>query len=101
MEKVAILIVGTNKPIMKTIAKLIDRNEEWVATIAFSLVEAKEICSAKNFKMLLIGAGLEEFEEQALQEHLIENGFKIPMVKHYGGGSGLLYAEIYQALKTR
>lgn len=98
MEKVNILIVGTNKPIMRTIARLIDRDGKWLATIAFSLAEAKEICSTKAFEMLLIGAGLEEIEEQELQQYLIGNGTEIPMVKHYGGGSGLLYAEIYQAL---
>lgn len=37
MEKVKILIIGTNKPIMETIARLIDKDGLWQATIAFSL----------------------------------------------------------------
>lgn len=98
MDKVEILIIGTNKPIMKTIARLIDQEGKWLATIAFSLEEAIEICQAKDYKLILIGAGLKDLEELQLQKHIINMKLKIPVIKHYGGGSGLLFAEIYQQL---
>jgi hypothetical protein len=42
---------------------------------------------------VLLGAGLSEDEAEQVRQH-----FTVPVVQHYGGGSGLLYAEIYQAL---
>lgn len=98
MEKIEILIVGTNEPIMRTIARLIDNEENWLATIAFSLDEAIAICPTKDFKLALICAGLSKDEEIGLSFGLNQLLPSLPIVKHYGGGSGLLYAEIYQAI---
>ena len=100
MEKIKILIVGTNEPIMKTIARLIDRDGKWLATIAFSVDEAIEICSASAFSLALICAGLALDDEVILNNKLKDLHPKMPIIKHYGGGSGLLYAEIYQGLAT-
>jgi hypothetical protein len=98
MEKIEILIVGTNEPIMRTIARLIDNEEKWLATIAFSLEEAIAICPTKDFKLALICAGLSKDEESSLSSGLAQLLPALPIVKHYGGGSGLLFAEIYQGL---
>jgi hypothetical protein len=100
MEKIEILIVGTNEPIMKTIARLIDKEEKWLATIAFSLEEAIAICPTKDFKLALICAGLGTDEEIALSFGLNQLLPALPIVNHYGGGSGLLFAEIYQGLSS-
>ncbi|RZL47203.1 MAG: hypothetical protein EOP00_12625 [Pedobacter sp.] len=98
-HKIEILIVGTNKPIMETIARLIDSEEKWIATIAFSIDDAVKICLAKEFGLALIGAGLAAEEEITLNEKLSALRPKLPIIKHYGGGSGLLFAEIYQGLE--
>ncbi|TKC12149.1 hypothetical protein FA048_00580 [Pedobacter polaris] len=85
---------------METIARLIDRDEKWLATIAISLLDAKAICLQRGFGLILIGAGIENDEVEQLRNYLTENALKIPIVKHYGGGSGLLFAEIYQGLEA-
>lgn len=100
MDKIEILIVGTNEPIMRTIARLIDNDGKWLATIAFSMEEALKICLEKEFSLALICAGLQPNEEIALNEKLNQLRPKLAIVKHYGGGSGLLYAEIYQGLQS-
>lgn len=100
MQVTEILIVGTNKPILDTIARLIDKEGKWLATIAYSIEQATSICLEKDFGLLLIGAGLEEGEELTLKQQIALLRPKLPVVKHYGGGSGLLFAEIYQALAT-
>lgn len=99
MQVTEILIVGTNTSIMATIARLIDREGKWLATIANSMEEACAICFSKNFGLILIGAGLSEQEEQQLKLYVATVKPNLPIVKHYGGGSGLLFAEIYQALQ--
>lgn len=98
-NKIEILIIGTNKPIMKTIARLINQEEKWEATIAFSVDEALVICLQKEFGLALIGAGLSAEEEVELNKGLIHLRPQLPQIKHYGGGSGLLYTEIYQGLQ--
>jgi len=98
MDIIEILIVGTNKPIMETIARLIDKDGVWKATISFSFTEACEACLNKDFKLALIGAGLTDEEELDLKNQLNKLKPSLPIVKHYGGGSGLLFAEIHQAL---
>lgn len=98
MQKTEILIVGTNKPIMETIARLIDKEEKWVATIAHAIDEAFALCQIKDFSLALICAGLSKEEESQLSLNLKQSKADLPIVKHYGGGSGLLYAEIYQGL---
>ena len=98
MSKLKILIIGTHQAIMETIARLIDKDGKWEATIALNLNDALECCYAKDFALVLIGAGINEDQENVIKLHLETIQLKIPVIKHYGGGSGLLYAEIYQGL---
>ena len=98
MSLIEILIVGTHKPIMETIERLINKQGDWKATIAFTYDEAINKLSNTNFKMILLCAGIDQ--ELELTEKLLELYPHLPVVKHYGGGSGLLYAEIYQGLKN-
>jgi DNA-binding NtrC family response regulator len=99
MSTIQILAVGCNKPIMETIARLIDKEEKWSATMAFSMKEAIEHCLLKEFDLVLVGAGLTGDEELELKQKINHLRPNLPIVKHYGGGSGLLYAEIYQGLR--
>jgi DNA-binding NtrC family response regulator len=98
MDIIEILIVGTNQPIMETIARLIDKDGVWKATISLSFNDACEVCLRKDFELALIGAGLTDGEELQLKAYLNKLKPSLPIVKHYGGGSGLLFAEIHQAL---
>lgn len=93
MEKVEILAVGKHPEIMKTILRLINSKPEWNGTIAYSADEALTNSQTTAFNVVLLCAGLDEVEAQQIRAH-----FKVPIVQHYGGGSGLLYAEVYQAL---
>ncbi|WP_113662992.1 hypothetical protein [Pedobacter nanyangensis] len=96
-----ILIVCSNEPIAATIARLINKMEDWHATVALSLNEAMENCYAKAFEVILIGSGITQPQEDVLKLHLEKLKANSTVVKHYGGGSGLLYAEIYQALADK
>ncbi len=95
-----ILIICTNQPIAETIARLIDKMDGWHATIALSLNDALESCYARTYNVILVGSGIDQAHEDVLLLHLEKLKANTPVVKHYGGGSGLLYAEIYQALNT-
>jgi len=93
MQQIAILVVGKHPEIMKTILRLINNKPEWSGSGAFTVEEAADLCNITRFDVVLLGAGLND-DETARVKRL----FTIPVVEHFGGGSGLLYAEVYQAL---
>ena len=93
MQNIEILIVGKHPDIMKTILRLLNNKPGWNGTAAFTADEAIEKSDTIPFNIVLLGAGLTRNEATLIKAH-----YKVPVVQHYGGGSGLLYAEIYQTL---
>jgi hypothetical protein len=93
MQKIEILALGKHPEIMRTILRLINNKPEWNGSAAFTVDEAIALSHKTAFNMVLLGAGFNEDESRQLHQY-----FSVPLVQHYGGGSGLLYAEVYQAL---
>jgi len=98
MKVTEILILGTHPEIVKTVLRLVNNNPEWAGTSASSVQEAEEICRKKHFQLVLVGGGISEEDEQELHGKLKMIHKDLTIVRHYGGGSGLLTAEIYNAL---
>ncbi len=101
MKNTEILVVCTHKEILKTIVRLINSNPAMNATAAVSHEEALMLFSSGSFDLVLIGAGLTKEEEKDLIDKVESFRAKVPVVSHYGGGSGLLFTEIYQALSKQ
>jgi hypothetical protein len=97
MRKAEILIICTHDEILKTIVRLIDSNASMQGTGANTLEQALMLFTTSSFDLILIGAGLKK-EEEELITNIDRSIKKIPVVRHYGGGSGLLFTEIFQAL---
>jgi DNA-binding response OmpR family regulator len=93
MKELEILIIGKHPDIMKTILRLINNKPGWKGSGASTVDEALTLTQAIAFNIVLLGAGLSESESGQIKAH-----FTVPVVQHYGGGSGLLYAEIYEAV---
>lgn len=96
MRKIKILAIGTNEKIMETILRLINQNSMWQGDIALSSHTAALMLAATNYDLILLGSGSDESKIRLILKDLMLN---IPLVLHYGGGSGLLLCEINQALK--
>jgi DNA-binding NtrC family response regulator len=97
-KKIEILVIGTNAPILATVLRLLNTNENWNATGCSAIEEVIEACDNKPYDVLLIGAGLTDGEEAILTQRVLQIYPSIKVIPHYGGGSGLLFAEIYLAL---
>ena len=93
-----ILVIGTNQPILETVLRLLNANETWNATGVNTVEEVLQACAVKEYQVLLLGAGLSSQEEVLLSSTVKEMLPDIHVIAHYGGGSGLLFAEIYLAL---
>jgi DNA-binding NarL/FixJ family response regulator len=98
MKNPSILVICKHPDILAVILRLIHKKEGWTAVGAASTTEAEAICTTVPVNIVLLGAGVEESEEQQLSSSLPALRPEIHFVRHYGGGSGLLYAEILQAL---
>jgi DNA-binding NtrC family response regulator len=96
-----ILVVGTNDKILQTVLRLLNTNVLWKATGVSDPVEVLRKCRETNYEVFLIGAGLSDTEEAELTAQVKVIHPAIHVIPHYGGGSGLLFAEIYLALGTR
>lgn len=98
MKKTEILIVCTHDEILKTILRLINSNALMHGIGVNTLEQALTVFKSSTFDLVLIGAGLQTQEEEELITNISRSLKKVPVVRHYGGGSGLLFTEIYQAL---
>ena len=100
-SKTEILVVGTNEKILQVVLRLLRTNDSWTATGVSGVDEVLSNCREMTYDVLLIGAGLTDDEEEQLSTEVQHIRPAIKVIKHYGGGSGLLFAEIYLALGTR
>ncbi|MEH6306406.1 hypothetical protein RYH73_12185 [Olivibacter sp. CPCC 100613] len=94
MEKKEILVICTNPAILSTILRLINKESNWNATGIDNVQEACLMRKTRPLDLVLMGAGLSPEEE----DQLIKELAPINCIRHYGGGSGLLYAEILSVL---
>jgi hypothetical protein len=99
MDRVEILVICRHEGILQTIVRLVNNNPEWHAVGAVSDDEAITAFDAQSFRLVLLGSGIEKESDEKLRSYFILKSPAIAIVQHYGGGSGLLSAEIYEALK--
>lgn len=98
MKKIEILVICTHTEILATIVRLINKDPEMQATPSLTASNTLALFKAKVFDLVLLGAGLPEKEEVELIKNLKKISPETPVIEHYGGGSGLLFTEIRQAL---
>jgi DNA-binding NarL/FixJ family response regulator len=98
MKPINILVIGRHPQIMETVLRLINTQSEWKAIGALSDNEAIEKFDAENFDLVLIGGGVDEESERKLKAEFEKVNAQIKIIRHYGGGSGLLFNEINEAL---
>jgi hypothetical protein len=98
MSKVKILVIGRHQEILQTVVRLVNNNPDWHSTGVSTDEEAIDTFNSDTFKLVLLGGGIEPESEKLLCAYFKAHNKDIIIVQHYGGGSGLLAAEIYQAL---
>jgi len=98
MEKTEILVICRHPEILATIVRLINNKPEWNATGCETDEQAINAFKNISCKLVLIGAGVTPSSELHLCQAFTAHNPQVKIVQHYGGGSGLLFAEIYGAL---
>ncbi len=96
--KTKILAIGKHPEILQTVVRLINNNPAWEGIGANTDDEAVLLFSTRSFEIVLLCGGIEPGSENRLRTTFNALNPDAIIVQHYGGGSGLLSAEIYQAL---
>jgi hypothetical protein len=99
MSTVKILAIGRHEQILQTVVRLINNNPEWDGVGAVTDKEAVQQFDHQVIDLILLCGGIEPESEENLCAYFTAHRPQVPIIQHYGGGSGLLTAEIYEALK--
>ncbi len=95
---VSILFIGKTPEIVETVVRLINSVEEWKAIGCLSKEIAMEEFLTNQYDLVMFGSGLRPEIEHELSHFFKAHKPNVPVVQHYGGGSGLLFGEIKSAL---
>lgn len=98
INQLNILAVGLNAEIMAVVDRLINGHEKWKGTTVCTIAEAIDAFSAKQYHILLLCAGITEEAASQLKTTLAGLNPATIVIRHFGGGSGLLENEILAAL---
>lgn len=93
-----ILVIGRHAEILATVTRLLNNQPGWKASGVQTDEEAQSLFATKPFDVVLIGGGVEEQSEIKLTNEFNSVQPSVKIIRHFGGGSGLLYAEIMEAL---
>ncbi len=99
--KIQVLVIGRHEEIMQTVLRLINGTPDWEAVGALEDEEAIEVFQQRRFDLVLIGGGVEQESEAKLRAIFTFQSPLIRIVQHFGGGGGLLFAEIRAALTAQ
>ncbi|MCE7063783.1 response regulator receiver protein [Dyadobacter sp. CY326] len=98
MVNVNILVLADHQEILETIIRLINKNEEWNGVGVSDYQEAAQAFEKSKFDLVLLGVGVDDETESRILQLCHSNDPGIVCMRHFGGGSGLLYSEIKHAL---
>ncbi len=96
--QVNILVIGRHTEIMEVILRLINGEPNWQAVGALADDKAIALFNEQLFDIVLIGGGVKDESVATLTNRFKAKNPLIKIIKHYGGGSGLLFNEIQDAL---
>ena len=93
-----ILSFVTNPEILPVLDRVVNKQEGWTGRRASSLAAAEAVLHREPIDVILLGAGTGAAERESLTVTIANSGQNTIIIDHYGGGSGLLYAEVMEAV---
>lgn len=95
---VTILSISAHGDIRRIMNRLVNQQDNWQGQAVANPTEAKALLSEEKFDLILIGVGVSAEAENQLNEFCNQLAHQPKLVRHYGGGSGLLYSEVLLAM---
>jgi hypothetical protein len=89
-----ILAVGRDQEILLVVERLINSHENWAAKIVTTDEAAIAAFGHQRYPIVFVCAGVTTEEEEALRQRLSVLDASVTVIRHFGGGSGLLENEV-------
>jgi hypothetical protein len=96
-----ILAIGYNLPIMEVVNRLINNHGNWKGTVELSREHAALKLESGKYDAVLLCAGVTSQDEIAFRQIIEKFNPEAILIRHFGGGSGLLESEIRLALDKK
>lgn len=98
-ENIRILVICRDRDILDTVMRLLRQKAEWVSFGAVTDDDAVRIFDTELPALVLIGSGVGKESEEKLTTYFKLKQPAVKVVQHFGGGSGLLFNEVQQAIE--
>jgi hypothetical protein len=101
MEKIQILSIGRNPVLLQKLSAFINENPHWESNATVDDETSVEVFHQRKFDIILFIDSLGEESEKKLRSIFSFNDPDIIFIHHTGDSTGLLAAEIQEALNKR
>jgi len=97
-----ILVIGMDSEILKVVLRLLNEYQQasYHAVGTTNPDQARELFAGGDIGLVLMTNGIDPTIDASLREEFLTRRPGIRILQHYGGGSGLLFGEIAQALSA-
>jgi DNA-binding NtrC family response regulator len=97
-----ILVIGKDPEILKVVLRLLNEHKEanYRAIGSTDPDQARSLFADSDIDLVLITNGIDATLDASLREDFLTRRPGIRILQHFGGGSGLLFGEIAEALAT-
>lgn len=93
-----LLAIGYDPAIMQVVERLLNSHAGWEGVVALTREEGLEKISNGKYDAVLLCVGVSMADEDALRQAVHHHRSSTKVIRHYGGGSGLLENELRAAL---
>lgn len=100
-QPISILAIGYHQPIMEVVHRLINSHGNWQGDLALSLDAARTKLAKGVYDAVLLCVGVSSEDEAILTQIMKTSLPKARMIRHFGGGSGLLESEIRKTMEQQ
>lgn len=93
-----LLAIGYDLAIMQVMERLLSSHTGWNGVVALTKKDGLEHISDGNYDAVLLCVGVTAADEEEIREAVAIHPSSAIVIRHYGGGSGLLENEVRAAL---
>ena len=97
-----ILVIGKDPEILKVVLRLLNdyKQADYHAVGSTNPDQARSLFADTDIDLVLITNGIDPTLDASLREEFLTRRPGVRILQHFGGGSGLLFGEIAEAMST-
>lgn len=96
--QIKLLAIGYDPAIMQVVERLLNSHAGWEGVIALTTAEGLEKIKSNHYNAILLCVGVSSTDEEIFRSAVSHHQLSTIVIRHYGGGSGLLENELRAAL---